>query len=64
MSITTNFLGLASPEFRCWAMLSPEAVTVWPNRIWPTSQLALGVPLIASAIRAAAEENLRSPSVP
>ena len=45
-------------------MLSPEAVTVCPKRICPTSQLALGVLLIASAIRAAAEENLRSPSVP
>jgi len=39
-------------------------VTVWPNMTWPISMVTSGVPLTSSASRAAAEENLRLPSLP
>ena len=63
MSITTHLRGLAWRALRCCSMLSPDAVTVWPNMIWPTSIETLGERSTASAMRSAPEENLRSPSV-
>ena len=47
-----------------WRIVSPDSVTVWPNMIWPTSMEMFRLSFTASAMRAAPEENLRSPSVP
>ena len=54
MSITTHLRGLAWRALRCCSMLSPEAVTVWPNMIWPTSIETLGERSTASAMRSGA----------
>ena len=43
MSITTHFLGDELLVLPYWRMLSPEAVQVWPNRIWPTSTETFGL---------------------
>ena len=43
---------------------APDSVIVGPKTTCPTSMLTLGVRFTASAISGAAEENLRSPSVP
>ena len=46
------------------SIVSPDAVTVWPNMIWPTSMLTLGLALTASASCSAADENFFGPSRP
>ena len=58
------FVRRGEARLRYCAMVSPDAVTVWPNMIWPTSTVTLGVRFTASASRAAADEKCRSPSVP
>ena len=60
----TVFFGLAVPRAENCRITSEEMVTVWPNITWPMSMVTSGVALTSSASRAAAEENLRLPSVP
>jgi hypothetical protein len=55
--------GLAWPGVAVLHHVVAGAVTVWPNRIWPTSALTLGCVDRLGHARGA-DENLRSPSVP
>ena len=64
MSIATHFLGEAKRALRTWAMVSAEAVTVWPNMTCPTSMETFGLALTSSAISAAPLEKWCGPSVP
>ena len=64
MSPPTHLRGVPRPDCAYWRMVSPDAVTVWPNMIWPTSMLTFGFALTASASCSAAEENFFGPSVP
>ena len=39
---------------RTWLIVSPDAVTVWPNMTWPMSIETLGLALTSSAMAAGA----------
>ena len=64
MSEKIALRGFASPALANWRIVSPEAVTVWPKMIWPTSTLSCGRALTASASASAADENFFGPSLP
>ena len=64
MSAPIHLRGLARLDWAYWRIVSPEAVTVWPNMIWPTSMLICGFAFTASASCNAADENFFGPSAP
>ena len=64
MSPPTYLRGLPRFALANWRMVSPDAVTVWPKMIWPTSMLTLGAALTRSTSWRAAEENFFGPSLP
>ena len=64
MSMATHFFGEAKRALRTWLIVSPDAVTVWPNMTWPMSTETLGLRLTSSAMAAAPLEKPAFPSLP
>ncbi len=64
MSMATHFFGEAKRALRTWLIVSPDAVTVWPNITWPMSTETLGLRLTSSAMAAAPLEKPALPSLP